>query len=333
MFAMLTINRLTFPFHARVACAAVLLSLAPVAQAAWQPDKPVQVYIGVAAGGALDTTARAAQAIWQTQKLIATPIVVENKPGAGGSIALNALASQAGNGHVIAFTSPTLITNQLMGTSKLGLRDFTPIALLSTDYIAFVVRADSPIRTGKELLAHLKDPKFNIGNATQAGNSNHIALAAVAKTSGLDPKSLTVALYKSGGDSMIALVGGHVDLVVTAASNALPQVRAGTVRVVAVAASKRLPGVLADVPTWKEQGVDVVYGLWRGVIGPKGMSPDQLAYWSEVFGKTAASPEWKATLSQTYSEDSYLPSAAFVKFLDQESAQQQRALKDLGIAN
>jgi len=328
---MITINSFKVRRRGRVACAAALLSFAGVVQA-WQPDTPVHVYVGVAAGGALDTTARTAQAIWQTQKLIPTPIVVENKPGAGGSIALNALASQAGNGHAIAFTSPTLITNQLMGTSKIGMRDFTPLALLTNDYIAFVVRADSPIRTGTELLAKLKDPKFNIGNATQVGNSNHIALAAVAKSGGVDPKSLTVALYKSGGDSMIALLSGQVSLVVTAAHNALPHMRTGKVRVVAVAAPKRLPGLLADVPTWKEQGIDVVYGLWRGVIGPKGMTPDQIAYWNDVFARTTASPQWKETLRQTYSEDTYLPSAAFMKFLDQDSAQQERASQDLGIA-
>lgn len=216
--------------------------------------------------------------------------------------------------------------------SPLNYTDFTPIAMLASDYIAFVVSAASDIRTAKDLLDRLRANRgsIRIGNAANVGNSNHVALAKVAKSVGVDPKALKIAIFNSGGQSMTNLLGGHVDLVVTASYNAAAQ--AGKVRILAVAAPKRLPGPFASVPTWREAGADVVHDFWRGVIGPPGMTREQVDYWDEVFAKTAASREWKDILAKNYWADEYRNSARTRTFLDEDYRDLQAILGDLGLA-
>ena len=300
--------------------------------AAWAPQKNVEILVGVAAGGALDITAREVQKIWQEYKLVPVSQTVVNRPGGAGAVAWAYMQTRPGDGHVLAFASPTLLSNRIMGASPLNYTDLTPIAMLASDYIAFVVNASSDIRDAKDLLARLKSNpgSIRIGNAANVGNSNHVALAKVAKAVGADPKALKIAIFNSGGQSMTNLLGGHVDLVVTASYNAAAQ--AGKVRTIAVAAPKRLPGSFAAVPTWKEAGVDVVHDFWRGVIGPPGLTREQVAYWDAVFAKTAASKEWKEILVKNYWADEYRNSARTRAFLDEDYRDLQAILADLGLA-
>src|SRR5262249_7766425 len=148
-------------------------------------------------------------------------------------------------------------------------------------------REDSPLRSGKDLLNLFKTSAdtLPIGIATAAGNTNHIAAAAVARAAGADVKKLKVVIFGSGGEAMTALLGGHVGLVATPVANSLAHVQAGRIRVIGVAAPQRFEGPLAAVPTWKEQGADVVVANWRPVIGPKGLAAPQVAYWEGVFSK------------------------------------------------
>ena len=319
----------------RSCCCLVLLAFAALAgpaRSAWAPQKNVEILVGVAAGGALDITAREVQKIWQDYKLVGVSQTVVNRPGGAGAVAWSTLHARSGDGHTLSFASPTLLSNRILGVSPLNYTDFTPIAMLASDYIAFVVNASSDIRTPKDLLDRLKSnpASIRIGNAANVGNSNHVAIAKVAKTVGVDPKVLKIAIFNSGGQSMTNLLGGHVDLVVTASYYAAPQ--AGKVRTIAVAAPKRLPGPFASVPTWREAGVEVVHDFWRGVIGPPGMTRDQVAYWDTVFAKTAATKEWKEILARNYWADEYRDSARTKVFLDEDYKDLRVILAELGLA-
>lgn len=308
--------------------------LLPAAGAkAWQPTRNTAIVVGVAAGGALDVTARMIQNIWQANRLVSVPTVVINKPGAAGAIAWAMLPSRPGDGHLLAFATPTLLSNHILKQSDVSPGDYTPIALLAHDYIAFVVPASSPIRTGKDLIARLRDTTrpFNIGNAAGAGNANHIAVAKVAKAFGIDPRSLPMVIYTSGAQSMNNLLGGHIDMAVTALYNAASLHASGRVRIIGITSPQRFAGPLAAVPTWREQGADVVHSFWRGVIGPKGLEPEKVAYWNDVFARTAASPEWKETVAKNLWGDVYLGSRDFHAYLQQDYRDLRQLLGELGL--
>lgn len=321
------------PLLLRTFALACLLASSPSFAADWKPERNTAIVVGVAAGGALDVTARVIQNIWQNQKMLPVPTVVINKPGAAGAIAWSMLAAREGDGHLLSFATPTILSNHILMQSDIGPRDFTPIALLANDYIAFVVPANSPIKTGRDLIARLKDgsKNFNIANAAGAGNANHIALAKVVKSFGIDPKTLPMVIYSSGAASMTSLLGGQVDMAVTALYNAASLHSAGRLRIIGISAPRRFPGALAAVPTWKEQGADVVHSFWRGVVGPRELDAAKTRYWSNIFAKTAATPEWKDVVSKNLWDDNFKASRDFAQFIEQDYKETRQLLGDVGL--
>src|SRR5262249_30744287 len=146
-----------------------------------------------------------------------------------------------------------------------------PIARLFGEYIAVAVKADSPIKSGRDIIEALKKDSgaLSIGIATSLGHSNHQGVAAALKASGIGVRKTKNVVFQSGALALTALLGGHVDIVPGSVSLLLPRMQAGSVRIVAVASPQRLSGAIAQVPTWREQGVNAVVSNWRGVVGPK----------------------------------------------------------------
>jgi putative tricarboxylic transport membrane protein len=304
------------------------------AQGAWSPQRNVEIVVGSAPGGSNDKTARQVERILVEKKIVANPISVVNRPGGGSTLAFNYVNQHPGDAHYLMVGTTALLSNHIVGTSKLSWQDFTPIASLFNDYVVFVVNAESPIKTGKDLVARLKkDPKsVATGFATTLGSHNHIAAGLLAKSVGVNPKELKVVAYKGAAEALTNLLGGHIDLVTTAAGNAAPHVAAGRLRVVGVAGPKRFGGALANVPTWKEQGVDLVFGGWRSIMGPKGITPAQVAYWEGVLTKATKVPEWREDLEKNYWSDDFVTSAQFRKDLEKDYAEMKAVLVDLGLA-
>lgn len=304
------------------------------AQSGWSPQKNVEIVVGSAPGGSNDKTARSVERALMDHKLVNTSITVVNKPGGGSSIAFTYVQQHAGNPHVLLVGTTALLTNHITGRSKIHHSDFTPIASLFNDYVVFAVNANSSIKDGKDLIARLKkDPQsVAIGFATALGSHNHIAAGLLMKSIGGNPKDLKVVAYKGSSEALTNLLGGHIDLVTTAAGNAAGHVANGRMRVVGVAAPRRFGGVLADVPTWTEQGVKLVYGGFRGIVGPKGLTPEQIAYWEGVLHKATQIPEWKSNLEKNYWSDEFLTGKAFRKDLDETYDAMKSVLVDLGLA-
>jgi putative tricarboxylic transport membrane protein len=227
-----------------------------------------------------------------------------------------------------------LLSNHIVGNSKFSYQDFTPIASLFNDYVVFAVNAESSIKTGKDLIARLKkDPKsVSIGFATALGSHNHIAAGLLAKAVGVNPRELKVIAYKGSAEAITNVLGGHIDLVTTAAGNAAPHVAAGRMRVIAVAGPQRFGGALATVPTWKELGVDLVFGGWRAIMGPKGLSAAQVAYWEGALEKATKVPAWREDLQRNFWSDDFVKSAQFRKDLEKDYADMKAVLVDLGLA-
>ena len=302
--------------------------------ATWKPTRPVELVVGVSPGGGIDRMARTVQRIMQERRLVDATMNVVNKPGGGSTIAQAYLQQHAGDAHYIEISATSLLTNHIVGKTTFSHRDFTPIAMLTDEYIGFLVRADSPLKTGKDLLNLFRSSPdaLAIGIATAAGNTNHIAAALAARTAGGDAKKLKVVIFGSGGEAMTALLGGHVGLVATPSANAIAHLQAGRLRVLAIAAPRRLEGALSAVPTWKEQGADIVVANWRPVIGPKGLTAPQVAYWEAAFSKLSHTEEWKSEVARDGSVAHFMGSRELGSHFDAEYAQFKSVLTDLGLA-
>ena len=319
----------------RVLLALALCGATAIAQAqGWSPSKNVEIIVGSAPGGSNDKTARAVERTLVENKLVPTSISVVNKPGGGSSIAFTFVSQRAGDPHTLMVGTTALLTNHITGRSKLSHKDFTPIASLFQDYVVFAVNAQSPIKDGNDLVARLKsDPQsIAIGFATALGSHNHIAAGLLMKSIGGDVRRLKPVAYKGSAEAVTNLLGGHIDLVTTAAGNAAGHVAAGRMRVVGVAAPRRLGGALADVPTWKEQGVDLVYGGFRSIVGPKGLSAEQVAFWEGALRKASETPKWQDDLKKNYWSNDFTVGAEFAKELDENYAAMKSVLMDLGLA-
>lgn len=299
----------------------------------WTPQKNVEIVVYSAPGGSNDRTARAIEKAIGAKKLIPGTVTVVNKPGGGGNIQLAYMSQHAGDAHYLMVTTPTLLTNHLSGASTLGYKDFTPIASIVNDYVVYAVNANSPIKTGKDLVDRLKkDPKsVSIGFATALGTHNHVAAGQLMKAIGGDVKSLKVVAFKGANEAITTLLGGHIDLVTTAAGNVSAHLASGKLRVVGVASPQRLPGVFAQVPTWKEQGVNFVSGNWRAVMGPKGLSAEQVATWQSVLRSIAESPEWKEDLEKNFWSNDFASAEQFAKDLEQDHIAMKALLQELGL--
>jgi len=309
-----------------------LSALAAQGQPAWTPARAVEISANCAPGCGPDRTARALQRIWQENKFIDVAVTVGNRTGGGGAV-LYSYLNQKPDGHAVAIASGSLLTNNIVGQGPPH-TDLTPIARLFGEYIAIAVRADSPVKNGRELIEMLKkDPAaLSVGVATSLGNSNHQGVASAMKASGIDVRKGRTVVFQSGALALTALLGGHVDVVPGSVSLMLPRLQSGSVRLVAIASPQRLTGAAAQVPTWREQGINAVVSNWRGVVGPRAMTPAATAYWEGVLRKAVATELWKQELEQLLITDEFLGSRDFRKYLDEEYGEIRALLTALELA-
>lgn len=301
----------------------------------WAPQKNVEIVAGSAPGGSNDKTARAMERILAANKLVPTTLTVVNKPGGGGSIAYTYVSQRAGDAHYLAIGSSNLLSNNIVGSSTLSHHDFTPIAQLYNDYAVFAVRTESTMKSGRELAERLrKEPgKVVVGFANTFGGSRHIAAGLVVKAVGSNVRDLKPVVFKGSAEAITALLGGHIEVVVVGAVNSIAHVASGRMRVIGVAAPQRFAsGALANAPTWREQDVDVVYGNWRAIYGPKGLTPAQLRYWEEALRRMSDTPEWKADLEKNYWSPEFIVGEKLRGEIEREQAYLKTVLAELGLA-
>jgi putative tricarboxylic transport membrane protein len=313
------------------ACATLLVSASCFAAAAeWRPTRNVEVIIGTPAGGPLDATGRLIQKFLEPRNG-GNAVIALNKPGGGHVIAMQYLNQHAGDGHYVAMALPNLLTNRISGAHPLTYTDVTPLALLTSEYIGRWVRPDSPIKTGKELIAHLRAKPESLTFAiTNPGSGNHIAAGMVLKGGGVDLKKVVFVPFKGSAETTIAVMGGHVDVLMATPGSALKHVASGKLRPLAVTAPKRLAGEAASIPTWKELGIDAVTANWRSLVGPRGLTQAQIAYWDQTLAVMVKSPEWQQALARYQWEDEYLNSAGALKFMQEEYKLLETLLGELG---
>jgi putative tricarboxylic transport membrane protein len=303
------------------------------AAATWKPDKAVEIIALNAPGGGADRVGRILAGALRGGRQLEVPVAVVNKPGGGGSVASVYLNQHPGDGHYLLLSTKGLITNSIAGSGP-NHTDFTPLVHLFGEYVSVTVRPDSPLRTGKDLIDRLrKDPgALSFGIATSLGSPNHQGVAAALKEAGVDIKKMRIVIFPSGGAASTAMLGGHVDVVPLSVSAGASMLRQGQIRMLAVGAPMRLPDVLADVPTWREQGYDAVVSNWRGLWGPKGLKAEQVAYWEESAQRLVESGEWKKELATNFWMSEFLRSSDTRLYLDRDYAQARAFLAELGLA-
>lgn len=258
-------------FH-RIACAGALVALQglpglALAQGATDyPNRPIEMIVPFGAGGGTDALARVfADAI---KKHLPQPVTVINKPGASGAIGFGEVATSRPDGYKIGMISVELAILPHMGVAKFTTDDFTPIVRLNADPLVLSVSADAPWKTAEEFIEAVKKrpQPVTFGNAGTGGVSHLAALALEQKLG----TSFTHAPFQGNAPAIVALLGGHIDAVMSSPSEVATYVTSRKVRPLAVLADQRMAGTFADVPTLKERKVDLSMGTWRGVAVPKG---------------------------------------------------------------
>ena len=308
------------------------LAAGPLAAQEWKPAQNVDIVVASGAGGSSDRTARVVQNLLQANPAFPS-ISVTNRPGGGGTVAWTFMTQHPGNPHYIATFSPTMVTNYLLGVGKLNYTEFTPLSILLREYILVTVNAESPIKTGKDLLERIKADPSGLSFAFSAapGNHNHIVIGMIFKAAGADPKKAKVVIQKSGGVGMTSVLGGHIDVLVGAPANALPHIAAGKARAIGLSAPQRQTGAAASVPTLREQGIDAMFYSWRGFIGAKDLKPGEIAFWDKAFALAVQQDDWKKDLAKNAWAEDLKSAAETRKHLDSEYALIKGLLGDLGV--
>lgn len=330
-----TINVIRASFHMGV-FAVVLGLLMPVATLAqgWKPERNVELIVPATAGGSLDYTGRTVHRLWEELKLVPVSSTVANRAGGGHAVAYTFLNQRAGDPHFLSITSSTILTSHINGRLALTYTDFTTLAVLLVEHIAFAVRTDSPIASGKDLIEALrKNPgALSVALSSAAGGTHHIAIGLPLQSAGVDVGKIKLVSFNSTGEAVTAVLGGHVDLVVGGTVQVGAQVEAGKLRALSTTSPRRIGGVYASIPTWPEFGYKGVFENWRGVIGTRGITPEQTAYWESVLRRVVQSEEFKKDAEKNQWDSSFKGSAEMRKFLEAQYGELKGVMTFLGLA-
>jgi putative tricarboxylic transport membrane protein len=282
-----------------------------------------------APGGGWDSTARAMQDVLQAAGL-AQSVQVENVAGAGGTIGLAQFLRKKGEANALMVSGLVMVGATIANKSPSVLSDTVPLARLTSEWQAVAVTPESKIQSMADLVAALR---ANTGAVSwgggSAGGTDHITVGLLAKAAGVDATKINYVAHSGGGEAMAAVLGNHVSVGINSASEFAQQVKGGKLKYIGVSSDKRIPGI--DAPTFKEAGLDVVIGNWRGVVAAPGITVARHRELLALIDKMVKSPQWQAKLKERGWEDNYLSGDAFVAYVASEQMRVGDVLKSIGI--
>lgn len=307
---------------------AAALTVGCITSAAAQME--LKIMAPAAPGGGWDQTARSMQQALVAEKLVRS-VQVTNVAGAGGSVGIAQFVTAAkGDGNQLMVNGFVMVGALLMNKSPVTLEQITPIARLTQETQVIVVPANSPIKTAKDLAAAVK---ADVAKVTFAGGSaggvDHIMAALFVASAGAEAAKVNYIPFSGGGESLAAILGGKVTAGISGVAEYDGQIKAGKLRAVGVTSPERIPGV--DIPTFKEQGIDLVITNWRSVVAPPGITPEQRKTLTELVTKMVNSATWKDVLKQKGWDNAFLSGDAFEKFLKDEQVRVNNVLKSVGL--
>ena len=320
-----------WPFRTAVIILLAIFVSAVGSQAAeWKPSKPIEFVAPFAPGGGSDVLARSIASIIESQKLCPQPLLVVNRSGGSGLVGTTSVAQQKGNEYVLVTFIPGQAQAALVaGKGAATFRELTPICNLALDEQLIVVKADSPLKTIKDIIAEAKKRagELTIGG-TGAGQDDQICQRVFERSAGIRMRYVP---FKSGGEAVTALLGGHVNMIWANPPEFVPQYEAKMVRPVAVAKATRMTD-FPDVPALKEIGHNVTYFFYRGIMAAQGIPAETAAFYEDMFKKLAESSAWKENYLKKYSlSPSWMGSKEFAKAVAQNEEESKDVLKDLGL--
>lgn len=303
----------------------VVLAVLPVASQAAYPEKAINLIVPFPPGGRTDLTARiVAQYL---PKHLGQPAVVVNKAGAGGVLGAKEVAAAAPDGYTLGFFSTAVVTAQYTVPTPTNLGDYVAISVVNIDPMALAVKYDAPWKTLADLVAYArKNPdKLRIGMIP--GASAQIFAGGVAKAASV--KAVYVP-FKGDADGVAALAGGHIDAHVAVPVSYKALSEAKKVRILGVGAANRTP-LYKDIPTFRENGVDLVIGSFHIVFAPKGTPADVQAKLADALARTMKEPELQKQMSSASLGVAYMDQKQTAKYLTEQDEVYRRLIEDLGM--
>jgi len=282
-------------------------------------------------GSGLDQAARAIEDAVRHDRL-ASSVRVNNVPGGGGMVAISQfVTSKRGNAQAVVVQGAGTVFFPLTNKTPVSLADVRPLARLAGEYEILVVRADSPIRSFADLIERFKaDPGSIAWGGGSPGSTENIFFARIAKIAGVDLKRLNFIPHPNTGEVVVSALNGQVSLVGGGLQDFITQIEAGKMRLLAVAAPQRLPGI--EAPTLRELGYDIVFANWRGVSAHPSITEEQAKGLSEFFARLVQSPRWQQIMKDRGWLDLYMPEAEYQAFIKEEARLAREILSELGMA-
>lgn len=297
------------------------------------PSRPLNFIAPAGPGGGWDTTIRVVAQVLKETNLVTQPIVVNNMPGGGGGVALAHMQTKKGDPYNVIVFSPPLLLINLTGQTQYSYKDLTPLAMLIHDYGAFAVSKKSKYNSITEIMEALKkDPKsVKVGGISSFGSMDHIQFLIAARGAGVtNLKDITYVSFQEG-EHMAALLGGHIDVLSTGLAEVTTALQTGAVKVLAITAPQRVGGILANVPTLKEEGINAEFINWRGLFGTPDMPTYAVEYWVDTLSKMVQTPEWDKMVNKYNWTKAFLPSKDFADYLAKVNEEYKIVLKEIGL--
>jgi putative tricarboxylic transport membrane protein len=291
----------------------------------------LQIFVPAAPGGGWDQTGRTIEAVLKANKQIGNAQVT-NVAGAGGAVGLPQFVNQwKGRPNSIMVAGMVMVGALIANKSPVNLTQTVPLARLTGEFEVIVVPGASPHKDMKTLVEQLKkDPGSVSWAGGSAGGTDHILVGMIAKANGLDPKKAAYVAFSGGGPAQAALLGNQVTCGVSGWGEFSEQVKAGKLRALAISSDKRVAGL--DVPTLKEQGIDVELFNWRGLFAPPGIADAERAKLTKMIEDMVASQAWKDELQKRDWMGILLTGKPYEDYIKSENTRIEAILKDLGLA-
>ena len=313
----------------RFFCSLALAAVAAMPAAAQQLE--LKIMAPAAPGGGWDQTARAIQQALTAEKLVRSAQVI-NVAGAGGTVGIAQFVNNSkGDGNQLMVNGFVMVGAILMNKSPVTLDQVTPVARLTEETQVIVVPANSPIKSAKDLAEAVKRDVAKVTFAGgSAGGVDHIMAALFVGAVGAEASKVNYIAFSGGGESLAAILGGKVTAGISGYGEYEGQIKAGKLRAIGVTSPQRLPQA-PNVPTFKEQDIDLVITNWRSVMAAPGINDAQKKALNDLVEKLAKSNAWKDILKQKGWDDAYLGGDAFAKFLKDEQVRVDKVLRSVGL--
>ena len=296
-----------------------------------KPVTDLRIMVPNSAGGGYDITARTAAKVMEEDK-ITSGTEVFNLEGAGGTVGLARTVNEKGNANLTMLMGLGVVGASYTNKSKATLTETTPIVKLIEEYGAVMVPKDSKFKTITDLIDAWKaDPRsLSVGGGSSPGGPDHLFPMQLAKAVGVEPKQVRFVSYDGGGDLLPALLGNKIDFATSGVGEFKDQIANGDIRVLAVSGEQAVEGV--DAPALKEEGIDLVFTNWRGVVAPPGISDEDRDRLIGVFEKMHETPEWKEALKANSWADAFETGDDFGTFIEEQDKRVADTLGELGLA-